>query len=81
MRVLQIKILHVMLNHLKTKGYPNLTDQQILDELKPMWDKLGQARLLQAHWKYEDYVKLAHMSKLRADLKEEFLKHLGQKTK
>lgn len=46
MTELQQKIKAVMLKHLQTKGYPNMSVVQILRELKPMWIAIEDAQLV-----------------------------------
>jgi hypothetical protein len=43
---LKSKIKKVMVDHLTTLGYPDMTPKEILDELKPMWIKLEEAGLI-----------------------------------
>ena len=73
------KIRQVMIEHLKSKGYPNMTSKEILAELKPMWVKLGNLGLLHPGWKYEDFVQIEqaeeHYANLRDALKEELANH------
>lgn len=72
-----------MMDHLKSKGYPNLTSAQILAELKPMWDKLGQEGLLQPGWNYGSFVQIAHAQahyqNLREAMEEELLRHFAKR--
>lgn len=79
------KIRAVMIDHLKSKGYPNMTSKAILAELKPMWTKLGTMGLLHPDWTYKQFVDLAHAEEhyanLQAALKEELLNHFSKKTK
>lgn len=76
---LKAQIRQVMMQHLYSKGYPNLTSKQILGELKPMWIKLGEAKLLHPEWKFNEYVSIAHakehLANLKAALQEDMLKH------
>ena len=39
------KIKEVMMTHLNSKGYPKLTNDQIMAELKPMWVLIEEAGL------------------------------------
>ena len=57
------RIADVMLGHLKTKGWPNMTDQQILNELKPMWVRLEESGLTLGI-DFRTFVTIAHI-KLR----------------
>ena len=74
-----------MIDHLKSKGYPNMTSKQILAELKPMWIKLEEAGLISAGWKYAQYVEIAqaqeHYQNLRAAMEEELLNHFVRRSR
>lgn len=76
------KIRQVMIDHLKSKGYPNMTSKEILSELKPMWVKLGTLGLLNADWKYDQFVEIAHaeehFANMKDALKEELLNHFAK---
>lgn len=77
------KIRKVMIDHLKSKGYPNMTSKDILEELKPMWNKLGSLGLLHQNWTYGQFVEIAHAeehySNLREALKEELMNHFAKR--
>lgn len=79
------KIRAVMIAHLKSKGYPNMTSKEILAELKPMWVKLGTLGLLHQDWKFGQFVEIAHaeehLSNLKASLKEELATHFMKQKK
>lgn len=50
-----------MVQHLKTKGWPdNITNEEIMIELKPMWIKLEEAGLLKPGMSYNTFVDKAH---------------------
>lgn len=78
------QIRQVMIAHLKSKGYPNMTSKEILAELKPMWVKLGNLGLLHAGWTYEQFVEIAHaeehFANLKMALKEELMNHFTKKS-
>lgn len=57
---LQKKLKNAMLEHLKTKGYPNMTLDQIMNELKPMWIKLEESGLLPYGVNFNNFVQSAH---------------------
>lgn len=80
---LKAQIRKVMIDHLKSKGYPNMTSKQILAELKPLWIKLEEAKLLQPNWNYNQFVEIAHAEEhyhnLREAIQEEMLRHFGRK--
>lgn len=77
------KIRAVMIDHLKSKGYPNMTSAEILAELKPMWKKLGVLGLLHKDWKYDEFVQIAHaeehFANMKEALKEELMNHFIKK--
>lgn len=84
-RSMQVKeqIRKVMIDHLKSKGYPNMTADQIMAELKPMWLKLEDAGLIKKGWRYGQYVEIAqaqaHYQNLKDTLESELLKHFSRK--
>lgn len=43
---LKEKLKKVMVDHLTSVGYPDITDDQIMRELKPMWIKLEESGIL-----------------------------------
>lgn len=53
------QIRNVLIEHLSAKGWPNLTDQQIVDELKPMWIKLEESQLVQPGWTFNQFNRVA----------------------
>lgn len=73
------RIRQVMIEHLKAKGYPNMTSKEILAELKPIWVKLGTMGLLSPNWKFGDFIQIAeaeeHYANLRQALKQEVADH------
>ena len=60
MTELQQKLKAIMLEHLKTKGYPNITMDQIMAELKPMWIKLEESGLLPSGVSFNNFVQSAN---------------------
>lgn len=77
------QIRKVMIDHLKSKGYPNMTSAEILAELKPMWTKLGTLGLLHPGWTYDQFVEIAHaeehFANMKDALKEELMNHFVKK--
>lgn len=75
------QIRKVMIDHLKAKGYPNMTSKEIMGELKPMWNKLGALGLLHPGWKYGEFVEIAHaeehFTNMKLALKEELMNHFA----
>ena len=55
MSELKEQIKKVMLEHLETKGYPNMEDMEIMRELKPMWIKIEEAGLVQPGMGFEAF--------------------------
>lgn len=60
---LRTRCREVIETHLKSKGFPNLTRRQILNELKPMWIKMEQLGLMEhikaQGWTYQMYCDVA----------------------
>lgn len=85
MSALKAQIRQVMIEHLRSKGYPNMTSKQILAELKPMWVKLGEAKLLGPDWTFAQFVSIAqakeHLANLRETLREDMLKHFARRSR
>jgi len=79
----QEKIKEVMIQHLRLKGYPNMTPQQVLAELKPMWMKLGEAGLLPKGASYQSFVQVAqaesHYMTLKEAMMDDLLKHFKKR--
>lgn len=53
---LKTKIKEVMVKHLKSKGYPNMTPEQIMQELKPMWIAIEEAGLIRQGMSFQAFV-------------------------
>lgn len=66
----KVKIKKLMIDHLKSKGYPNMTSKAILAELKPMWIMLEEAGLVNSNWKYTQFVNIAEAQAHYQNLKE-----------
>lgn len=70
-----------MLEHLKTKGYPNMSRDQIVEELAPMWDKLEAEGLLVEPIKegmtFQHFVNIALQKKYEFDTLEEVEKYFS----
>ena len=69
---LKTKIKDVMLAHLNSKGYPNLTGDEILAELKPMWNAIEEAGLKQPGMTFEDFVQRAHNAHIFQQMRNQF---------
>lgn len=65
---LKSKIKQVMLDHLTPLGYPHMSTEEILKELKPMYIKLEESGLTVPGMSYAEYVRHAEEQKLFADL-------------
>lgn len=70
MKQLKARIRHVMEEHLRSKGFPDMTRDQIFGELKPMWIKLEEAQLTRPNWRYADFVKVAQSQAERVEMKK-----------
>jgi hypothetical protein len=77
--MLKEKIKKVMLEHLKSKGYPNMTPEQIMRELKPMWVKLEELNLIQPGWNFTQFCMIAQEVHLRIQLEEELAELIGKR--
>jgi hypothetical protein len=62
----KLAVKKVMTDHLKEKGWPNLTDQQVLLELMPMWRKLEQAKLILPGMTFKKFCETAERKALEA---------------
>lgn len=67
----------VVVGHLTSKGYPNLTRRGIINELKPMWLKMEALGLTEelhkVGWNYARYVDAA----VKAAQEAAIFEHLG----
>lgn len=83
--LLKEQIRKIIVDHLTTKGYPNLTEQQIMAELKPMWIKLEEAKLLQPGWTFPQFVKIANEQMIynatKTSMEAELLKHFSRRVR
>lgn len=74
---LKEKCREVIVTHLTSKGYPNLTRRGILNELKPMWLKMEQAGLTEdlktLGWTYPKY----HDVAIKTAQESAIFEHLG----
>lgn len=52
---LRAKLKAVMEAHLRTKGYPRMTSEQIMRELKPMWIAIEEAGLVQQGMSFQGF--------------------------
>ena len=71
-----------MLEHLKTKGYPDMTRDQIMGEVTNLWQKLAAEGLLveaiQAGLTYQHFINIALQKKHQYDTMEEVAKFFRQ---
>lgn len=60
---LKTRCREVIETHLKSKGYPNLSRRDIINELKPMWVKMEQLGLMEhikaQGWTFQMYYDIA----------------------
>lgn len=63
------KIKTVMIEHLTALGYPDLTDDQIIAELKNMWVKLEEAQLILPGMSFMAYQHIANNMFLMSQVK------------
>ena len=57
----------VMIHHLTELGYPNMTREEIVNELKDMWRKLEEAGLVVDGMNYQDYLANADYALAKAE--------------
>lgn len=62
----------VMFSHLEERGYPNIDESAILDELPAMWEKLTNAGLMPEGFYYADFERLALGKAIAARLSRMF---------
>lgn len=60
----------VMIHHLTELGYPNMTRQEIMNELKDMWRKLEEAGLIVEGMTYAEYVAEADYAFTKAEFED-----------
>ena len=74
---LQLKeqIKKVMVDYLTTKGFPNISDDQIFMELKPMWLKLEESGLLQPGMNFQAFLQIAQVKRQEAQMSNMFGGH------
>jgi hypothetical protein len=63
------KIKKVMLEHLTAVGYPNITDDQVMAELKNMWVKMEEAGLILSGMSYMGFQQMANNAYLMNQVK------------
>lgn len=65
-----LKIRSVMITHLKSKGFPDLSHEEIIGELPAMWRKLEEEQLIQDGMTYQGFCSSAaeqsFLSRLRS---------------
>lgn len=66
---LKEQIKKVMLDHLKSKGYPNMSTDSILQECRPMWIKIEEAGLKQRGWTFQQFGQIAADASLFAQIR------------
>jgi hypothetical protein len=62
------KIKKVMIDHLTSLGYPDMTTQEIMAQLKPMWIKLEEANLVIPGMTLQGFAEHATNEAMKADL-------------
>lgn len=58
--------------YLKTLGYPNMTDEQILNAVPDIWNHLNEKGLVKPGMNFKDFAHAAASQKLLRDIKNEF---------
>lgn len=75
LNTLKRKITEVMLTYLKTKGYPNISGQQIVQECPNMWRAIAGAGLMRPEMSYQAFVQAAHHEYVREAFERQFASH------
>lgn len=65
---LKENIRKVMVDHLTTVGYPNITNEQVMRELKPMWIKIEEAGLVVQGMNFQNFASIANQHFLMAEV-------------
>lgn len=60
----------VMVDHLTTVGYPQITPDQIMRELKPMWLKIEEAGLVVQGMNFQGFCEVANHHFMVAHINE-----------
>lgn len=60
----------VMVDHLTTIGYPNITNEQIMRELKPMWIKIEEANLVAKGMNFQNFAAIANHHFMVAEIND-----------
>jgi len=68
---LTAKIKKVMVDHLTTVGYPDITNEQIISQLKPMWIKLEESGLPLTGMNFNGFVNIAQAMFMIAEINEQ----------
>lgn len=67
---LKVKVKASMIEYLKTKGYPNMSIDEVLQELKPMWLKLEEEGLIQSGMSFRAFQEHAMERAIQASFYE-----------
>lgn len=80
---LKTKCKGIMETHLKSKGYPNLSDQQIMNELPEMWKLFENEGLMEElknkGYSYQRFVQTAQSKAMQVRMEEELGSLFGVK--
>lgn len=63
------KIKAVMVKHLEELGYPEMENEEIMAELKPMWIKIEEAGLIRPGMSFADFVAQAESAFMMEQVK------------
>lgn len=67
---LKQNIKKVMVDHLTSIGYPTISNEQIMRELKPMWIKIEEAGLIVPGMNFQGFAEIANHHFLIAEINE-----------
>lgn len=64
------KVRKVMMDHLTTLGWPKLTDEQVMSQLKPMWLKIEEANLVTGDMNWMAFQAIANNAYMLAQVQD-----------
>lgn len=64
------KVKKVMVDHLTTLGWPKLSDEQVMSQLKPMWLKIEEAGLVVGDMNFMAFQAIANQAYMIAQVND-----------
>lgn len=71
------EVMEALEAHLKTKGYPNMQPQQILNELPNLWRVMDEKGLIRYGLTYQAFSTIAHQRFVQFQMEEQFYNFFG----